>query len=356
MKIIIDIGHPAHVHYFRNLIKIMKNKGHEFLIFARDRKGIFDLLNAYSLDFVSRGKGFTNLFGKILYIPYADCKIYKASKKFKPDILFSFASPYLAHVSKVLNKSHVVFDDTEHAKFNHAFYKPFSTFIFTPSSFTKNFGSKHIRFNSFMELCYLHPKLFKPNVEIISHCGIKINEKFIVMRFVSWRAAHDIGQNGLSLGMKRKIVIELSKLAKVFISSEEELPEDLKPFQLKIPPDKIHDLLAYATIYIGEGATMASECAMLGTPAIYVNSLNAGTLEEQEKYGLVYNFRNSKGVLEKAIELINYPSLKEEFQKKKRKMLSDKIDVTAFMVWFIENYPESKTVMKKNPDYQYSFV
>lgn len=30
-------------------------------------------------------------------------------------------------------------------------------------------------------------------------------------------------------------------------------------------------------------------------------------------------------------------------------MLSDKIDVTAFMVWFIENYPKSAKIMKENP-------
>jgi len=36
-------------------------------------------------------------------------------------------------------------------------------------------------------------------------------------------------------------------------------------------------------------------------------------------------------------------------------MLKDKIDVTAFLVWFIENWPESFNIMKENPDYQYRF-
>jgi len=36
-------------------------------------------------------------------------------------------------------------------------------------------------------------------------------------------------------------------------------------------------------------------------------------------------------------------------------MLADKIDVTAFFVWFIENYPDSAKIMKENPDYQYKF-
>lgn len=49
------------------------------------------------------------------------------------------------------------------------------------------------------------------------------------------------------------------------------------------------------------------------------------------------------------------PNLKEEWQRRRQKMLSEKIDVTAFMVWFIENYPDSVKVMKENPDYQYNF-
>ncbi|MDD4848019.1 MAG: hypothetical protein PHR53_04550 [Bacteroidales bacterium] len=49
------------------------------------------------------------------------------------------------------------------------------------------------------------------------------------------------------------------------------------------------------------------------------------------------------------------PKLREEFQLRRQKMLADKIDVTAFFTWFIENYPKSKEMMKNNPDYQYRF-
>ena len=48
-------------------------------------------------------------------------------------------------------------------------------------------------------------------------------------------------------------------------------------------------------------------------------------------------------------------NLKEEWQVRRQKMLVDKIDVSAFYVWFIENYPESARIMKENPDYQYRF-
>ena len=36
---------------------------------------------------------------------------------------------------------------------------------------------------------------------------------------------------------------------------------------------------------------MASECAILGTPSIYVNTLSAGSLEDQAKQNLIHIFK-----------------------------------------------------------------
>jgi len=41
--------------------------------------------------------------------------------------------------------------------------------------------------------------------------------------------------------------------------------------------------------------------------------------------------------------------------EKRNKFLETKIDATGFLIWFIENYPQSAKIMKENPDYQYRF-
>jgi hypothetical protein len=66
-------------------------------------------------------------------------------------------------------------------------------------------------------------------------------------------------------------------------------------------------------------------------------------------------FKNSIGVIEKAVEILNMSNPEEHFKKKRDIMLSKKIDPTAFMVWFIENYPRSERIMRENPEYQYNF-
>jgi predicted glycosyltransferase len=115
----------------------------------------------------------------------------------------------------------------------------------------------------------------------------------------------------------------------------------------------MHDLLYYATLLYGESATMASECAVLGTHAIYCDFAGRGYTDEEEvKYGLVYNFKldtdSVRSSLEKAVALLEANNLKNLGRKKREKLLADKIDVTAFMIWFVENYPASFVEMKES--------
>jgi predicted glycosyltransferase len=99
----------------------------------------------------------------------------------------------------------------------------------------------------------------------------------------------------MNVNNKIKAVEEISKYAKVFISSEEELPQKLKKYKLNLPSEKINDLLYFASLTFGDSSTIASESAVLGTPAIFIDNVGRGyTEEEEKKYGLVYNFSESK--------------------------------------------------------------
>jgi uncharacterized protein len=356
MKILIDIGHPAHVHYFRNFIRIMEIKGHEFLIIARDKEVTHKLLKAYNIPYINRGKGKNSLIGKFIYIPNADSIILKHARRFKPNLFLSFASPYASHIAWLMKKPHVTFDDTEHAKLGHLLYEPFSNIILSPNCFIAPFSKKQIFFESYMELCYLHKDYYKPDARIKTELGLKENEKYVIIRFVSWNANHDIGQKGLSYSTKVRLINEVKKHARVFISSESALPPDFEPYRLQINPEKLHDILAHASLYIGEGSTTASECSILGTPNIYINSLVVGYCKEQEeKYNVCFHLKSEAGIIEKSLEILCDDSFRDKLKSNHSRMLKEKINPTAFMVWFIENFPQSAQIMKDDPDYQYNF-
>jgi predicted glycosyltransferase len=361
MRILFSVNHPAHVHLFKNTIRAFENKGYKIKIVAKNKEITHQLLNELNLKYERIGQEQGNLIRKGLDLLKTDFQLLKIVKKFKPDILVSTGSPSVAHVGKITRTPSIAFGDTDNAIISAWFVVPFTDTICTPSCFSIDFSrKKHIRYNGYHELAYLHPNRFKPDPSILNELSIKKDEKYIIIRFVSWTASHDIGHSGLSLEIKRKAVKEFSKYAKVFISSEIELPEDLKKYQIKIPPKKMHDALAFASLLYGESATMASECACLGIPAIFHdNDGRSYTDEEEKEYGLVFNYSESlkdqKRSIQKGIELLQTPNLKQEWQKRLKKILDDKIDVTAFMVWFIYNYPASVKIMKENPDYQNKF-
>lgn len=356
MKILIDIGHPAHVHYFKHFIRLMKEKGHEFLIIAKDRNVTLELLEYYRLPYIKRKNYPKSLLGKLINIPFTDLKVIKLALSFKPDILLGFSGTHIAHAGYLLRRPSVVIDDTEHAKLAHASYKPFASIILTPDWFNKNMGNNHLRFDSYMELCALHPEYFTPDESVRSLLGLNESEEYIILRFVSWSASHDVGQSGLTLESKRSIVERYKDKFRIFISAEKEIPPDLEQYRLKVPAAKLHDVLAFAKLHIGEGSTTASECAVLGTPAIYINSLVVGNCKEEEEiYNLCYNYTTPEGFLDKADEILSMHNSKLFYAANRKKLIEDKINPTAFLIWFFQEYPESVRVLKKNPEYQKIF-
>lgn len=360
MKILVEIRHPAHVHHFKYFIREMRKRGHTIEVLAKEKDGSGYLLDKNGISYIKIGRNTKGLLAKFMDMLQTDCKVFKIARQFRPDIFVGRASPSLAYVSFLMRKPYISFSDTEHAKLIWLTTKAFMSSVVTPSCFRKWIGEKHIRYAGCHELAYLHPNNFTPDPFVLNLLGVEKNEKYVIIRFVSWNASHDIGHSGLSLEMKKKAVKELSKYARVFISSEGELSEDLKPYQIKIPPEKVHDALAYATLLYGESATMASECAVLGTPAIFLDNNGRGyTDEEEDKYGLVFNFTESvkdqELSIQKGLELLKDPNIKQAWQARRQKMLADKIDVTMFMVWFIENYPDSVKTMKEDQNVQWNF-
>jgi predicted glycosyltransferase len=164
---------------------------------------------------------------------------------------------------------------------------------------------------------------------------------------------------GFTDANKIRAVKRFSEFAKVFISTEKEIPKALEPYLIKIPPEKMHDVLAHATLFFGESATMASESAVLGTPAIYLQENWLGYTDEEEAFGLLFSYKqcpeDQNRSIEKGIELLRESNLNQKMRANRKKFLQNKIDVTAFFVWFLENYPRSVKIMRENPDYQYRF-
>lgn len=346
MNILIEIGHPAHVHFFRNAIRIWKNQGHKLLIASRAKELTNYLLHAYGIDAVSiskAGRGGLGFFKEMLS---RDFKLWRLSRKFKPDIMTSIGGTWISQVSKLINKPAVVFYDTENATLSNAITYPLVAALCTPKCYQREtrLGIRHLRYPGYHELAYLHPNHFQPEQNILSAFHLNPSDRYFLVRFISWGASHDLHEKGMAVEEKKKLVEFLSGHGRVFITSESHLPLELQKYSSPIPPEHIHNFMAHADMVIGESATMSSEAAVLGVPAIFISDTGRGyTSEQQQEYGLVYHFTNKQigKALRMIDDLIRRPNLRDAWQQKRKKMLLDCIDVTSFIADFINGYPES---------------
>jgi uncharacterized protein len=359
MNVLLVTGHPAQVHNFKHLRSELLSKGHQVFWLASDKDISKYLLNCYDIRYTLLKKPGKSFFSKFVTLLQNSFFVAKFIKRNKINMACSRVSPYVSLACFFLRTPHIALTDTETAGFYDKFFGQLVSTLFTAKSFKRQLRSDQIRYDGNIELFYLHPNRFKPSIDVHHLLGIDKNTTYIVMRFVSWDAYHDKGLNGFTDENKLKATLEFSRYTQVFITSENNLPESLEQFRIKIPPECMHDVLANATLFFGESATMASESAVLGTPGIFLDNVGRGYTDEEGQFGLVYNFKSDltaqQNAIKKGIELLKRQGLKSEIEANLQKFMETKIDMTAFMVWFIETYPESKRIMRENPDYQYNF-
>ena len=239
--------------------------------------------------------------------------------------------------------------------------QPLLDAIITPYQFKSELPKeKHVRVKAYKELSYLHPNNFVPEEDVSGLLGIKTGERYVLLRFGAFDAHHDLDASGFTDSDKIRLVNELKPFARVFLMSESEVPKELKSHILDIPVEKIHSVLYHAALFAGDVQTSTTESAILGTPAVRCNSFvgpddMSNFIELEEDYGLIFNYRDPNEAIEKAKELLKKPDLKKEWLLKKEKLLADKIDLSAFMIWFIEEWPESLRITKENNEYQNRF-
>lgn len=335
LTVCVTMQRPPHVHFFRNAIDALQAEGHKINVFVRDSEITTTLLDEYSIDYTvlsgSGGGSLPRLLGAQAAFEF---RLVKRLRSIQPDVVTGIGGVSAAHAATAVGGRSVVFTDTEHARFSNTLMQPFAGTIWTPDCFHEDFGEKHIKYPSYHELAYLHPDRFEPDEDVLTNYGIDPDEEFVVVRMTDWDAVHDRGAGGMR--DIKSVVNHLEMTGtRVYLTSEIAVGRDLERYQIPLPPSKIHHLLAAATLYIGEGATMAAESAVLGTPALYVNTLRMGYTDEIEaRYGLLYNFQGAyrhEHALRTA-ESILLGDERQPWEKRHRRLLMDKTDATPHIL------------------------
>ena len=360
MNILFDINHPAHVHLLRHTYDMLVGHGHQVLVVVKEIPSAMKLLDLFGIPYLNIGKKDDAIAKKGLDQLVYDRRILKLVHQYHIEVGVG-SSINLAHVSRISRMKSIILDDDDDeaeplfVKFGH----PFADVILSPGCIQRK-AKKTIGVRSYHELAYLHPNRFTPDPNVLKEAGIAEGEPFFIMRFNAFKAHHDVGAAGLSIENKRRLLDCLKSKGRVLITTERDIDEEFRPYQLSVSPEKAHSLMYYATLFVGDSQTMTSEAAVLGTPAVKCNSF-AGRLsvpnEIESKYGLCYSFlpEQSEAFFDKIESLLSMPNLKMEWQRRRQLMLADKIDYAGFLAWFVEYFPRSREVVKETPDYQSEF-
>ncbi|WP_027706409.1 DUF354 domain-containing protein [Zooshikella ganghwensis] len=333
MKILFDINHPAHIHFFKNPAKKLLKKNCEVFFTSRDKDVTTSLLDQLGFEHtILSSQGSRGVGSLVLELFKRNYKLYDFVKKIRPNAMAAIGGTFIAHVGKITKTPSLVFYDTENAKLQNLITYPFASYVITPNCYNSWLPKGNIRYNGYHELSYLHPNYFRPNIDIAIKNGIKKNKKNIFIRLVSWKANHDIGEIGWDYEILEKMMEKYNDNYNIIISSEEKLPSDLNDYRYNGVVSEMHHVLAYSDLVIGESATVSSEAAVLGVPSIYAATTGRGYTDEQEnKYRLVKNINNIswdliKNNMDEILKMdINY------FKRQREQLLNDTIDVAQFV-------------------------
>lgn len=341
MRILVDITHPVHVHFFRHAIQRWQAAGHAVLITSRAKDITHDLLAEYGFEHIPVGRMRSGVAGLGRELFERAHQLYRIAGEFQPDVATSEAGTFLVYGMFPRRVPTVIFSDTEHANVANAITYPLATVVVTPRAYSREIGPKQLRYNGFKELAYTHPSVFTPDPAVLKAEGLSPEEPFSIVRLVGWGASHDIGDHGVT--NLEEIVAFLQQYGRVVISSEKPLSGRLQGLEIKGPRTNMLHLQAFARLLFGESATMASECAMLGTPAIFLSTSRRGYIDElQGRYGMVSAFHDpvhgQAQALQQAATLLADPDTPRLWQQKRAAMLSELIDVNAFIDTTVRQY------------------
>ena len=338
MRVLVDVSHPAHVHLFRNAIAEFDERDHPVRVVSREKDVTTDLLDAYGIDHTPLSTKATGVAGGAREWAGRGARLLRVANDFEPDVVLSRLNPTAAYVSRLVGAPNVVFHDTEQAGLLDRVTTPFASVVCTPAEFGRDVGDHQLRYQGYHELAYLHPDRFEPNPTRLRDAGVDPEEPFAVLRLVEWSAHHDNGTAGFSPDAVRELVDRLGEHGAVYLTSESPLPEDLREHDAPVAPDAMHDLLAYADLYVGDSGTMATEAALLATPTVRYDPFDSdmGNFETFADYGLVESIADEREVVERAVALAEDSDAAERWRRGRRRLLGEKVDVTAFMVELAE--------------------
>ncbi|WP_284011206.1 hypothetical protein [Haloarcula pelagica] len=349
MRFLFFVNTPAHAHLYKYAVERLDRRGHDVHILARDYGCTLDLLEWHDLPYSVYGRCDTTKGSLFRQLPRHYASLLPATLRYDPDLIFGMGG-YAAPAGLVSRTPVVLILDSEPTTLDHALSKPLADAVLTPAAFRKDLGPKHYVFDGFKESAYLHPDVHEPYPAIRSELGVSAQEPFAILRFNAFGSHHDVGAGGFSPAQRRRLVSRLAEEVTVFVSDEggQMDLDGLPAKRFDVHPAALHHALAEADLLVADTQTIATEAALLGTPAIRSNSFvgddDMGNFLELERQGLLRNLDSFEAVLSTATELLNDESTATEWARRRDEFVADMVNLTDVIVAVATKHDSIETV------------
>ncbi len=348
MRVLFDVVHPAHVHFYRFMIKELVDRGDEILVVSRPKDVTTQLLDELAIPHRVVGSGpRSGWLGQGSELLSRVASIVSISRDFKPDVICT-RNPSGAIASRFVPGAKGLFDTDDGKQAGPVYHlaHPFATMTTLPDCLPESTKRRHVGYPSYKSLAFTHPDRFTPDPTIRQELGVG-DEPYFIVRTVALSAAHDHGEEGLPHAAARAIVELLQQRGRVFVSGEADLPQDFRELQFPGRKDRFHDALAFAELVVGDSVSVPIEAALLGTPGVFVSTFarRLQMLNElQDRFGLISQFKPTDW--EMALAEIDRATsdlakLRTRGLEGRSQLLETKVDLTSWYLDLISSFEQS---------------
>ena len=333
LRLLFDIGHPAHIHLFRRFIRYLQEKTpHQVIITARDKDLNKILLNHYHFKFYLTPSFRSGILSNLSELVYRDAFLFRLHQKYRFNLAIGTSANlgHLTFLTGIKSFNFVTDDDAVIPQLSWVDY-PYVTRLIHPDCVQfRNRKHKRIVHPSYHALAFLHPNHFKPDPKIPEKYGLSPYE-YILIRRSALRAFHDhkfARSNPIWKQVKAHI-----KDFPLLISRENDPDFEISPWDM-------HHILAFSKCIISDSQAMTAEAAVLGVPA-FIYSRLAGRLgylrELEHTYHLIHGYHpgpdDDRFISDIGVFLErSSKDIQSEWQSRRMKMLADKVDLSEWMI------------------------
>lgn len=342
MRLLFDVNHPVQVHLLRPVIACCAAGGHESRVVARDKDVTLRLLAHYGIAATAPVRPGRGVAGLLRELVRREWHVLRLARAFRPHLIVG-TSVHAARVARLTGALSVVINDDDAAA-NPGFARlayPLASAIVTPDCLRhENRGARHHTYAANQQLFYLHPARFSPDARVRDALGVGPREAYALVRLSALEAHHDRGVSGLQEDLVLELARRLEGRVRLFVSSEKPLAARLESLRLALPPERLHDALAFAEFCVGDSQSVTAEAAVLGTPAFRLNDFvgRIAYLAELERRGLAFGFKPGQEprLVQAILDLLAQPDRHAVFVERRARLLAETVDPLPWFVALLE--------------------